>query len=54
MRGLMANQGRDMMVDVIVYDWLRGKGAVISIHVLTTHRSFPVALKPSPDSGGWL
>ena len=33
-RGLMANQGRDMMVDVIVYDWLRGKeGAVISIHV---------------------
>lgn len=33
-RGLMANQGRDMMVDIIVYDWLRGKeGAVISIHV---------------------
>ena len=33
-RALMANQGRDMMVDVIVYDWLRGEeGAVISIHV---------------------
>jgi hypothetical protein len=30
----MANEGRDMMVDVIVHEWLRGKeGAVMSIHV---------------------